>query len=114
MKLNTIVEQVTQRIRERSAVTRQAYLQRVDIAANRPRGADRLGCANVAHAFAALPSNDKFKVVAEKAPNIGIINAYNDMLSAHAPYQQYPDLIKTESMVRRRKWRAACPPCATV
>ncbi|MEY4911482.1 MAG: hypothetical protein RL761_1145 [Pseudomonadota bacterium] len=97
MKLNNIVEQVTQRIRERSAVTRQAYLKRVEIAANRPRGADRLGCANVAHAFAALPSNDKFKVVAEKAPNIGIINAYNDMLSAHAPYQQYPDLIKTEA-----------------
>ena len=97
MKLNTIVEQVTQRIRERSAVTRQAYLARVDIAANRPRGADRLGCANVAHAFAALPSNDKFKVVAEKAPNIGIVNAYNDMLSAHAPYQQYPDLIKIEA-----------------
>ena len=97
MKLNTIVEQVTQRIRERSAVTRQAYLERVDIAANRPRGADRLGCANVAHAFAALPSNDKFKVVAEKAPNIGIVNAYNDMLSAHAPYQNYPDLIKTEA-----------------
>ncbi len=97
MKLNTIVEQVTQRIRERSAVTRQAYLERVDIAANRPRGADRLGCANVAHAFAALPSNDKFKVVAEKAPNIGIVNAYNDMLSAHAPYQQYPDLIKIEA-----------------
>ncbi len=97
MKLNNIVEQVTQRIRERSAVTRHAYLKRVDIATNRPRGADRLGCANVAHAFAALPSNDKFKVVAEKAPNIGIINAYNDMLSAHAPYQQYPDLIKTEA-----------------
>ena len=97
MKLNNIVEQVTQRIRERSTVARQAYLKRVDIAANRPRGADRLGCANVAHAFAALPSNDKFKVVAEKAPNIGIVNAYNDMLSAHAPYQQYPDLIKTEA-----------------
>ena len=97
MKLNTIVEHVTQRIRERSAVTRQAYLERVDIATNRPRGADRLGCANVAHAFAALPSNDKFKVVAEKAPNIGIVNAYNDMLSAHAPYQQYPDLIKIEA-----------------
>jgi phosphogluconate dehydratase len=97
MKLNTIVEQVTRRIRERSHVTRQAYLQRVDIAANRPRGADRLGCANVAHAFAALPINDKFKVVAEKAPNIGIINAYNDMLSAHAPYQNYPDLIKIEA-----------------
>ena len=97
MKLNNIVEQVTQRIKERSVVARQAYLQRLDIAVNRPRAADRLGCANVAHAFAALPSNDKFKVVAEKAPNIGIVNAYNDMLSAHAPYQQYPDLIKTEA-----------------
>ena len=97
MKLNTVVEQVTQRITERSVVNRQAYLKRVEIAANRPRGADRLGCANVAHAFAALPSNDKFKVVAEKAPNIGIINAYNDMLSAHAPYQNYPDLIKIEA-----------------
>ena len=97
MKLNTTVEQVTQRIRERSKPARDAYLQRLDIAANRPRGADRLGCANVAHAFAALPSNDKFKVVAEKAPNIGIVNAYNDMLSAHAPYQPYPDLIKTEA-----------------
>jgi phosphogluconate dehydratase len=97
MKLHTVIEQVTQRIRERSKSAREAYLQRLDIAANRPRGADRLGCANVAHAFAALPSNDKFKVVAEKAPNIGIINAYNDMLSAHAPYQNYPDLIKIEA-----------------
>ena len=97
MKLNATVEQVTQRIRQRSAVTRQAYLARLNIAANRPRGADRLGCANVAHAFAALPNNDKFKVVAEKARNIGIVNAYNDMLSAHAPYQNYPDLIKTEA-----------------
>jgi phosphogluconate dehydratase len=97
MKLNATVDKVTQRIRERSAVTRQAYLARLNIAANRPRGADRLGCANVAHAFAALPSNDKFKVVAEKARNIGIVNAYNDMLSAHAPYQNYPDLIKIEA-----------------
>jgi phosphogluconate dehydratase len=97
MKLNTVIEQVTQRIRERSKPARDAYLQRLDIAANRPRGADRLGCANVAHAFAALPINDKFKVVAEKAPNIGIVNAYNDMLSAHAPYQNYPDLIKAEA-----------------
>ena len=97
MKLNVTVDKITQRIRERSAVTRQAYLTRLNIAANRPRGADRLGCANIAHAFAALPSNDKFKVVAEKARNIGIVNAYNDMLSAHAPYQNYPDLIKTEA-----------------
>ncbi len=97
MKLNHIVDTVTQRIRERSLVTRQAYLQRIDTMMQRPRGADRLGCANVAHAFAALPGAEKFKVVAEKAPNIGIVNAYNDMLSAHAPYQNYPDLVKLEA-----------------
>ncbi len=97
MKLNPTVEKVTNRIRVRSLVTRQAYLERLNIAAQRPRGADRLGCANVAHAFAGLPSSDKFKVVAQKAPNIGIVNAYNDMLSAHTPYQPYPDIIKIEA-----------------
>jgi phosphogluconate dehydratase len=78
-------------------VTRAAYLQLIDAAARRDRGADRMGCANVAHAFAAMPTNDKFKVVAEKAPHIGIVNAYNDMLSAHAPLQHYPALIKDEA-----------------
>ncbi len=97
MKLNSTVDQVTQRIQERSQATRQAYLQRLDMTAQRPRGADRLGCANVAHAFAALPASDKFKVVAQKASNIGIVNAYNDMLSAHAPYQSYPEIIKLEA-----------------
>jgi phosphogluconate dehydratase len=95
--LHPMVKQVTQRIRERSAPTRNAYLQLIDNAAKRDRGADRMGCANVAHAFAAMPMNDKFKVVAEKALNIGIVNAYNDMLSAHAPLQHYPALIKDEA-----------------
>ncbi len=97
MKLNSVVSAVTERIRERSAPRRSAYLQQLDQAAGRDRGADRLGCANVAHAFAALPANDKLKVVAQKAPNIGIVNAFNDMLSAHAPLGRYPDLIKDEA-----------------
>jgi phosphogluconate dehydratase len=97
MKLHPAVRAVTERIRERSAPARGAYLQRVERAAARDRGADRMGCANVAHAFAALPANDKLRVVAERAPNIGIVNAYNDMLSAHAPYARYPDLIKEEA-----------------
>jgi phosphogluconate dehydratase len=63
----------------------------------RPRGPERLGCANVAHAFAALPGSDKFRVVAEKAPNIGIVTAYNDVLSAHQPYEGYPALIRAEA-----------------
>jgi phosphogluconate dehydratase len=97
MKLHPIVEAVTARIRERSQATRSAYLARLTLAANRKPGAERLGCANVAHAFAALPTNDKFRVVAERAPNIGIVTAYNDVLSAHAPLQHYPDIIKLEA-----------------
>ncbi len=98
---------MTRRITERSAPTRSAYLAQLEIAANRKPGAERMGCANVAHAFAAMPEDDKTRVtgldrikvtvVAEKGPNIGIVNAYNDLLSAHAPLQHYPDLIKTEA-----------------
>jgi phosphogluconate dehydratase len=103
--LHPVVEAVTHRIRERSAPTRSKYLEQLDVAANRQPGAERMGCANVAHAFAAMPSNDKarvtgidkFKVVVEKGPNIGIVNAYNDLLSAHAPLQHYPDIIKLEA-----------------
>ena len=97
MKLHSKVEAVTARIRERSRGSRSAYLQRVAEAGQRRPGAERLGCANVAHAFAALPANDKLRVVAERAPNIGIVTAFNDMLSAHAPLQTYPDLIKAEA-----------------
>ncbi len=95
--MNPIVRAVTQRIRSRSEATREAYLQRVEAAIARPRGSDRMGCANVAHAFAALPANDKFKVVAEKAPHIGVVTAYNDMLSAHQPYERFPQLIRDEA-----------------
>ncbi|MDD0810148.1 phosphogluconate dehydratase [Curvibacter sp. RS43] len=97
MTLHPTVDAVTRRIRERSGPTRSAYLQQIDQAARRTRGPDRMGCANVAHAFAGVPSDDRFRIVAEKAPNIGIVTAYNDMLSAHAPFQHYPDLIKTEA-----------------
>lgn len=89
--------EITQRIRERSAPTRQAYLQRMEAAIAKPRGADRMGCANVAHAFAALPANDKFRVVSERVPNIGVVTAYNDMLSAHQPYERFPDIIRDEA-----------------
>ena len=99
MSLNPVIAAVTERIRERSAPTRTAYLERIEQAAARDRGADRMGCANVAHAYAALPPNDKLRVVVERAPNLGIVNAYNDMLSAHAPYARFPDVIKDE--VRR-------------
>ena len=95
--MRQILNEVTERIRERSAPTRKAYLARVDAMIKRPKGQDRMGCANVAHAFAAMPANDKLRVVVEKAPHIGIIPAYNDMLSAHQPYETYPDLIRQEA-----------------
>lgn len=91
------VRDVTDRIRERSHGLRSAYLAQLAEIRNRDRGSDRMGCANVAHAVAGIPANDKFRVVAERAPNIGIVTAYNDMLSAHAPYQGYPDVIKQEA-----------------
>jgi len=92
--LNATVAAVTDRIRRRSADTRADYLGHVQALRTRARGAERLGCANVAHAFAALPANDKLRVVAERAPHIGIVTAYNDMLSAHQPYEGYPQQIR--------------------
>jgi len=88
------VVDVTGRIRERSAAARRAYLARIDAMSSRPRGADRLGCANLAHATAALPAADKLSVVAARAPNIGIVTAYNDVLSAHQPYERFPAVIR--------------------
>ncbi len=95
--MNPAVAEVTQRIAERSAATRRDYLARIDRLVNRPPGPSRMGCANVAHAFAALPAPDKLRVVAQKAPHIGIVTAYNDMLSAHQPYEGYPALIRDEA-----------------
>jgi phosphogluconate dehydratase len=95
--MKSAVLDVTQRIRERSARTRAAYLARIDKLVRRPRGSDRMGCANVAHAFAALPAQDKFRVVAERSPHIGVVTAYNDMLSAHQPYERFPEIIRDEA-----------------
>ena len=88
------VVDVTGRIRERSQGLRRDYLDRVDAMLGRAPGARRLGCANMAHAVAALPAADKMSIVAAKAPNIGVVTAYNDMLSAHQPYERFPGLIR--------------------
>jgi phosphogluconate dehydratase len=95
--MHPVAAAVTARIARRSAALRAAYLERLDRLAGRPRGSDRMGCANVAHAFAALPASDKLRVVTERAPHIGVVTAYNDMLSAHQPYERYPDIIRDEA-----------------
>jgi len=97
MAMKQAVVEVTQRIRERSAATRSAYLARVDAMIARPRGTDRMGCANVAHAFAAMPGADKLRIVAERAPNLAVVTSYNDMLSAHQPYESFPALLRDEA-----------------
>lgn len=97
MNTHSVVRAVTKRIQERSRTVRSAYLQRLELTSQRDRGADRMGCANVAHAVAGVPINDKLRIVAERRPNIGIVTAYNDMLSAHQPFQGYPDIIKDEA-----------------
>jgi phosphogluconate dehydratase len=85
---------VTRRVIERSKPTREAYLARIGAAQDRFPARGALSCANLAHGFAGLEGRDKFAIKAIREPNIGIVSAYNEMLSAHAPYKNYPDLIK--------------------
>ena len=92
--VNDTVAAVTTRIRERSVSTRAAYLDMVT--ASRRPGPYRqdLGCANLAHAYAAMPASDQLTLRQARAPNVGIVTAYNDMLSAHKPYEHYPEEIR--------------------
>jgi phosphogluconate dehydratase len=92
--MNTVIEKVTTRIRQRSKKTRAAYLSRVDSAANNGPARKTLSCGNLAHATAASRKRDKATLAANTRANIGIVSAYNDMLSAHQPFEQYPALIK--------------------
>ena len=93
-KLNPVVAEVTARIIARSRDSRAAYLERIDAAGNAgaPRG--KLSCANFAHAFAASSPADKLRALDPRTVNIGIVTAYNDMLSAHQPYETYPQAIR--------------------
>ena len=92
--LNAKLAAVTERIVQRSRDQRGAYLERIEAAARSGPGRAKLSCANWAHAFAASPVEDKLRVMSPDAPNIGIVTAYNDMLSAHQPFEIYPELIR--------------------
>ncbi len=91
--LNPRVREVTERIRERSRDTRAAYLERMRGQARGP-ARTRLSCTNLAHGFAASSAADKEVLKALRGPNLGIVTAYNDMLSAHQPYERFPGLIR--------------------
>ena len=93
MTLQPKLIEITDRIRKRSEKSRDTYLTHMArAAAEGPRRA-HLTCGNQAHAYAAM-GQDKDSLVDAKAPNIGIITAYNDMLSAHQPFERYPDVIR--------------------
>ena len=97
MALHSAVSDITDRIKERSRPARTAYLAQIQADSSRKPSMDRMGCANIAHAVAGMPLDDRFKLVTERRPNIGIVTAYNDMLSAHTPLLGYPALIKDEA-----------------
>ncbi len=97
MQIHPVLQVVTDRIRAKSAATRSDYLAQLDAMAQRPPQMRSMGCANVAHAVAGVPVNDKLRIVEVKGPNVGIVTAYNDVLSAHAPLQRYPDILKDEA-----------------
>lgn len=90
---HAIIQAVTRRIVERSKKTRATYLDAMKRAGENSPQRDVLSCGNLAHGFAACDSHDKDALKGE-TPNIAIVSAYNDMLSAHQPYKDYPDIIK--------------------
>ncbi|WP_417584025.1 phosphogluconate dehydratase [Pelagibacterium sp.] len=94
MTVKTAIKDVTDAIAKRSEASRGTYLDRLDKA--RAQGVHRsaLSCGNLAHGFAACGPSDKAQLASDQALNLGIITSYNDMLSAHQPYETYPAIIR--------------------
>ncbi|MEO8810975.1 MAG: dihydroxy-acid dehydratase, partial [Rhodanobacter sp.] len=92
--LHPVVAEVTERLRERSRDTRASYLRRIDAVDRSGPQRGHLSCGNLAHGFAACGSADKDALRHGQRANLAIVTAYNDMLSAHQPYERYPALIR--------------------
>ncbi|MBA3447671.1 MAG: phosphogluconate dehydratase [Pseudaminobacter sp.] len=88
------IEAITDRIRQRSRNSREIYLARIGEAAGRSPNRGVLSCGNLAHGFAACAPAEKTALAGDTVPNLGIITSYNDMLSAHQPFETFPQLIK--------------------
>ncbi|CCM74460.1 phosphogluconate dehydratase [Rhizobium mesoamericanum] len=94
MSANARISAITARIVERSKPTRGLYLERLRNAASKGVNRSVLGCANLAHGFAVCSPAEKEALAGERVPNLGIITSYNDMLSAHQPFENYPAIIR--------------------
>ena len=92
--MHSEITRVTQRIIERSKSSRQEYIQRMQRAQNNKVHRASLSCGNLAHGFAACNPTDKSALKMVNAVNLGIVSAYNDMLSAHQPFQTFPEIFK--------------------
>ena len=94
MNIHPVLDQVTKRIQSRSKATRSTYLAYLEQARSKGPIRKALSCTNLAHGFAAAPSGDKIMLRAVERANIAIVSSYNDMLSAHQPFERFPALIK--------------------
>ncbi|HET8554759.1 MAG TPA: phosphogluconate dehydratase [Rhodanobacteraceae bacterium] len=92
--MHPVIAETTERIIERSRATRAAYLARIDAEVRAGSRRRESSCGNQAHGFAASSRDDKADLRAGDKPNLGVVSAYNDMLSAHQPYENYPALIR--------------------
>ena len=100
--------EITERIIERSRPTREKYLAKIRSAKQwEGWSATSSGCSNLAHGYASMPKSIKIEMLQDTVPNLGIITAYNDMVSAHQPFKDFPDQIKDEAQKKRRN-RASC------
>ncbi|MES2833366.1 MAG: phosphogluconate dehydratase [Pseudomonadota bacterium] len=94
MPLHPVVAEVTARITARSKASRADYIRRMDAARDSGVGRSKLSCANWAHAFAGQTIADKLTAMGGQQPNVGIVTAYNDMLSAHQPFERFPAIVR--------------------
>ncbi len=92
--IHPIIQRVTQRIQTKSQPARKRYLERIHAVQTAYPSRRQVSCTNLAHTFAALPANDKLALREVAKPNLAIVSAYNDMLSAHQPLENYPAIIK--------------------
>ncbi|WP_423199418.1 phosphogluconate dehydratase [Cupriavidus sp. H19C3] len=98
MPRHSVLERVTARIVARSAATRQAYLERTHAMAGQKVERANLSCTNLAHGVAAMPDEAKIRLKAQERPNLAIVSAYNDMLSAHQPLAAFPQWLKEAAL----------------
>ncbi|NJM29946.1 MAG: phosphogluconate dehydratase, partial [Rhizobiales bacterium] len=94
MSVHAVISAVTEKIEKRSREDRRRYLDRIEQAVARQPKRKALGCANIAHGFAACNPHDKDMLRNGAGPNLGIVTAFNDMLSAHQPFETYPAIIR--------------------